>query len=189
MPKSVCLFCSASEGLPPEYIELAESFGSRIARQGMRLVYGGSARGLMIAAARATHAGGGAVLGVMPRLLIPREGLGSTVGEIKIVETLSERKQLMADAADAFVAIPGGIGTLDEVAEMITWNELGIHAKPVYLLNVFGFWDPLLEFFERGRKLGVIRPSFAASCTVVDTLDALFEDLAMPTHRSDLPRP
>jgi len=144
----------------------------------MRLVYGGSSRGLMIAAASAAHKRGGAVLGVMPRLLIPREGIGSSVGEIKIVETLSERKQLMADASDAFVAIPGGIGTLDEVTEMITWNELAIHAKPVYLLNVLGFWDPLLEFFARGRSLGVIRPSFERSCTVVDSLDALFADLA-----------
>ncbi|MSQ18043.1 MAG: TIGR00730 family Rossman fold protein [Betaproteobacteria bacterium] len=177
-PKSICLFCSASQGLPAEYIALAESLGTRIAREGMRLVYGGSARGLMIATARAAHAAGGTVLGVMPRLLIPREGIGSSVGEIKLVETLSERKQVMADASDAFVAIPGGIGTLDEVAEMITWNELSIHAKPVYLLNMFGFWDPLLEFFERGRKLGVIRPSFDDSCTVVDTQDALFEDLA-----------
>ncbi len=144
----------------------------------MRLVYGGSARGLMIAAASAAHKQGGAVFGVMPRLLIPREGIGSSVGEIRIVETLSERKQLMADAADAFVALPGGIGTLDEVAEMITWNELAIHSKPVYLLNVLGFWDPLLQFFARGRALGVIRPSFERSCTVVDSLDALFADLA-----------
>ncbi len=177
MPISVCLFCSASQGLPPEYIKLAEAFGTRIAQHGMRLVYGGSARGLMIAAASAAHAGGASVFGVMPRLLIPREGVGSSVGEIRIVETLSERKQLMAEASDAFVAIPGGIGTLDEVAEMITWNELAIHAKPVYLLNVFGFWDPLLEFFARGRTLGLIRPSFDTSCTVVDSLDALFAAL------------
>jgi len=173
----VCLFCSASNGLDARYEQLAAAFGRGLAERGMKLVYGGSARGLMVATARAAHDAGGAVFGVMPRLLIPREGLGSSVGEIEICETLSERKQKMADASQAFVALPGGIGTLDEVAEMITWNELAIHAKPVYLLNTFGFWDPVIEFFRRGKEIGVIRPTFEKSCAVVDSLEALFPAL------------
>jgi len=94
-----------------------------------------------------------------------------------IVDSLAERKAKMAEASHAFVALPGGIGTLDEVTEMITWNELGVHTKPVLLLNKFGFWDPLLEFFRRGRSVGVIRPGFEAHYAVVDTLDELFERL------------
>jgi hypothetical protein len=173
----VCLFCSASPQLPEAFFTLAADFGSRIARNGYRLVYGGSTRGLMGAAAKAAHDGGAEVLGVMPPFLVPREGLGTSFGETLMVETLPERKQRMADASHAFVAIPGGIGTLDEVSEMITWNELSIHSKPVYLVNQFGFWDPIIEFFARGRTLGVIRASFELSHTVVPDLDALFAAL------------
>ena len=173
---SVCVFCSASVHLPEMYFELARQFGARVAREGYRLVYGGGGRGLMGSAARAAVDAGGAVLGVMPEVLVRREEL-ATLGENVIVDSLAERKAKMAEASHAFVALPGGIGTLDEVTEMITWNELGVHTKPVLLLNKFGFWDPLLEFFRRGRSVGVIRPGFEAHYAVVDTLDELFERL------------
>ena len=176
-PYSVCVFCSASVQLPEPYIELARQFGARVAREGYRLVYGGGARGLMGSAARAAADAGGAVLGVMPEVLVKREELAAGLGENIIVGSLSERKQRMADASQIFVALPGGIGTLDEVTEMITWNELGIHTKPVLLLNEFGFWDPLLEFFRRGRSVGVIRAGLDSHYAVVDTLDGLFERL------------
>jgi uncharacterized protein (TIGR00730 family) len=113
----------------------------------------------------------------MPRVLVNRERLALSIGQNEIVETLSERKARMAEASDLFVGLPGGIGTLDEVSEMITWNELGIHAKPMILLNEFGFWDPLLDFFSRGRETGVIRAGLERHYTVVPTFDALFETL------------
>ena len=131
----------------------------------------------MGSAARAAADGGGAVLGVMPEVLVKREELATSLGQNIVVDSLAERKARMAEASQAFVALPGGIGTLDEVTEMITWNELGIHAKPVLLLNKFGFWDPLLEFFRHGRGVGVIRPGFDAHYGVVNTLDELFDRL------------
>ncbi len=176
-PYSVCVFCSASVQLPQSYFELARQFGRRVAEEGYRLVYGGGARGLMGSAARAAADAGGDVLGVMPEVLVRREELATSLGENIVVDSLAERKARMAEASHAFVALPGGIGTLDEVSEMMTWNELGVHAKPVILLNQFGFWDPLLEFFRRGRGVGVIRPGFDAHYSVVDDLDGLFEQL------------
>jgi uncharacterized protein (TIGR00730 family) len=128
-------------------------------------------------AARAAAEAGGAVLGVMPQVLVKREELATSLGEYLIVDSLAERKARMAEASQAFVALPGGIGTLDEITEMITWNELGIHAKPVILLNEFGFWDPVLEFFRRGRHVGVIRPGFEEHYRVAASLDELFECL------------
>jgi uncharacterized protein (TIGR00730 family) len=174
---SVCVFCSASQGLPPAYTELAVEFGVRVAREGYRLVYGGGGRGLMGSAARAAAGAGGAVLGVMPGLLARRENLARDLGENIIVDTLAQRKDRMAQASDAFIGLPGGVGTLDEVTEMITWNDLGIHAKPVLLLNSYGFWDPLLEFFRRGREIGVIRQGLERHYSVVPDMDSLFAAL------------
>lgn len=173
----VCLFCSASRNLGEQYLEHARAFGDRVGRAGFRLVYGGSTRGLMGAAAQAAHDAGAPVLGFIPDFLINREGINTSVGEMIVVQTLAERKARMAEAADAFVAIPGGIGTLDEITEMVTWNELGVHTKPVYLVNTFGFWDPIVEFFRRGREIGVIRPGFERHCRVVADLDELFAQL------------
>lgn len=132
---------------------------------------------MMGAAAQAAIDAGAQVLGVLPEFLISREGINSSVGEMVVVGSLAERKDRMAAASDAFVALPGGIGTLDEVTEMITWNELGVHCKPVYLLNAFGFWDPVLEFFARGRAIGVIRSELEQHFQVVSTVDELFDRL------------
>lgn len=177
-PFGVCLFCSASRNLGEQYLEHARQFGARVGQAGFRLVYGGSTRGLMGAAAQAAFEAGAPVLGFIPEFLINREGINTSVGEMVVVQTLAERKARMAAAADAFVAIAGGIGTLDEITEMITWNELGVHQKPVYLVNTFGFWDPILEFFRRGREIGVIRPGFERHCRVVADLDELFAQMA-----------
>ena len=173
----VCLFCSASVKLPEPYFDLARRFGDRIAAEGWVLVYGGGGNGLMGAAARSAATRGGRVLGVMPQMLADREGIDLSLGEHQIVDTLAERKAQMAQAADIFVGLPGGIGTLDEVSEMITWNELGIHKKPMILLNEFGFWDPLLEFFRQGVVNGVLRAGFERHYGVADTLDTLFDQL------------
>jgi uncharacterized protein (TIGR00730 family) len=156
---SVCLFCSARDDLPIAARELAADFGAACAARGFRLVYGGSSRGLMGIAARAAAAAGGEVLGIMPRHLIRPEFAAADLGTLKIVETLAERKQLMTDSADLFVGLPGGIGTLDELLEMLTMNDLGLQDKPVILCASDGFWQPFITMIERFRAYGVLRPS------------------------------
>jgi uncharacterized protein (TIGR00730 family) len=159
MSRSVCLFCSASEGLPQAARALAAEFGAACAAHGLRLVYGGSGRGLMGIAARAAAAAGGEVLGIMPRHLMRPEHAAADLGTLVIVDTLAERKQRMTEAADIFVAIPGGIGTLNELIEMLTLNDLGLQAKPVILCATDDFWQPFTALIERFRAYGVLRAS------------------------------
>src|SRR3981189_909926 len=157
--RSVCLFCSAVEDLPAAARSLAAEFGTACAGRGLRLVYGGSGRGLMGIAPPAAAAAGGEVLGIMPRHLIRPERAAADLGTLKIVESLAERKQLMTESADLFVALPGGIGTLDELLEMLTMNALGLQDKPVILCASDGFWQPFIAMIERFRAYGVLRPS------------------------------
>jgi uncharacterized protein (TIGR00730 family) len=159
MKRSVCLFCSAAEGLPVPAQQLAAEFGTACAARGLRLVYGGSGRGLMGVAARAAAAAGGEVLGVMPRRLIRPERAADNIGTLVIVESLAERKQRMTEEAELFVALPGGIGTLNELIEMLTLNDLGLQAKPVILCATDGFWEPFTALIERFRAYGVLRAS------------------------------
>ncbi len=157
--RSVCLFCSAVEDLPEAARELAADFGAACAARGLRLVYGGSGRGLMGIAARAAAAAGGDVLGIMPRHLIRPERAADNIGTLLIVDSLAERKQRMTEAADLFVALPGGIGTLNELIEMLTLNDLRLQDKPVILCASDGFWQPFVTLIERFRAYGVLRPS------------------------------
>jgi hypothetical protein len=185
MKRSVCLFCSAKEGLPPAAQSLAAEFGAACAARDLRLVYGGSGRGLMGVAARAAVAAGGEVLGIMPRHLMRPEHAAADLGTLVIVETLAERKQKMTEAADLFVAIPGGIGTLNELIEMLTLNDLGLQAKPVILCATDGFWLPFVELIERFRAYGVLRPSVAQylrhAATVGETMRLV--DALLPERR------
>ena len=186
MSRSVCLFCSAKEGLPPPAQQLAAEFGTACAAQGLRLVYGGSGRGLMGVAARAAVAAGGDVLGIMPRHLMRPEHAATELGTLVIVETLAERKQKMTDAADLFVAIPGGIGTLNELIEMLTLNDLGLQAKPVILCATDGFWRPFTALIERFQAYGVLRASiekYLLHAASVEEAMELIEDL-LPAERS-----
>ena len=171
MKRSVCLFCSAVEDLPAAARELAAEFGAACAARGLRLVYGGSSRGLMGIAARAANAAGGEVLGIMPRHLIRPERAAENVGTLLIVESLAERKQRMTEAADLFVALPGGIGTLNELIEMLTLNDLGLQSKPVILCASDGFWQPFVTMIERFRAYGVLRPSVERSLRVAASVD------------------
>src|SRR5712672_1737128 len=155
---SVCLFCSAVEDLPAAARSLAAEFGAACAARGLRLVYGGSGRGLMGIAARAAAAGG-EVLGIMPRHLIRPEHAADNIGTLQIVDSLAERKQRMAEASDLFVALPGGIGTLNELIEMLTLNDLGLQDKAVILCAQDDFWRPFVAMIERFRAYGVLRPS------------------------------
>jgi uncharacterized protein (TIGR00730 family) len=171
MKRSVCLFCSAVEDLPAAARELAAEFGAACAARGLRLVYGGSGRGLMGIAARAAAAAGGEVLGFMPRHLVRPERAAENIGTLVIVESLAERKQRMSDAADLFVALPGGIGTLNELIEMLTLNDLGLQAKPMILCASDGFWQPFVAMIERFRAYGVLRPSVERSLSFAASVD------------------
>jgi uncharacterized protein (TIGR00730 family) len=169
--RSVCVFCSSVEDLPIAARELAAEFGAACAAHGLRLVYGGSGRGLMGIAARAAAAAGGEVLGIMPRHLIRPERAAADLGTLKIVDTLAERKQLMTEAADLFVALPGGIGTLDELLEMLTMNDLGLQDKPVILCASDGFWQPFVAMIERFHAYGVLRAGVERTLRVASSVD------------------
>jgi uncharacterized protein (TIGR00730 family) len=186
---SVCLFCSAVEDLPAAARALAAEFGAACAGRGLRLVYGGSGRGLMGIAARAAAAAGGEVLGIMPRQLVRPERAADNIGTLQIVDTLAERKQRMAEASDLFVALPGGIGTLNELIEMLTLNDLGLQDKAVILCAEDDFWRPFVALIERFRAYGVLRPSverslrFAASVEdAMRLIDTLLSTAASPAR-------
>ncbi|MFN3668154.1 MAG: TIGR00730 family Rossman fold protein [Brevundimonas sp.] len=172
--KSVCLFCGSSERSDPAYTEAARAFGEQTARAGWRLVYGGGGVGLMGASARAAHAAGGRVLGVMPGFLRSRERLFDDV-ETLIVPSMHERKTIMYDQSDAFVVAPGGVGTLEEVIEVLSWKRLDLHAKPVIFLNLNGFWEPLLAVLEHSMAEGMTPESFRQAWVVRDTVEAAIE--------------
>lgn len=175
---SVCLFCSAAENLPETAQTAARCFGEEVARRGWRLVYGGSARGLMGIAARAAIAAGGRVLGIMPGHLTGRESVAADITELRIVRSLAERKELMIQTADAFLALPGGVGTLDELLEVISTYDIGLHAKPTVLCNVDGFWDSFAAMIEAQSAYGVIRQTALRSFAVAADVDAALAMLA-----------
>ena len=155
--RSVCVFCGSNSGTRPEYRAAAEATGEHLARTGVRLVFGGGAVGLMGVVAAAAMRAGGEVIGVIPAALDRREIANRAVTELHIVETMHERKAMMAELSDGFVALPGGLGTFEELFEVWTWAQLGIHAKPVGLLNVAGFYDALLTFLASAVDEGFLR--------------------------------
>jgi len=159
--RSIGLFCSSSDGLPQVTRELAWSFGQACGERGIRLIYGGGARGLMGIAARAAHAAGGSVRGIMLDALVGREGANVEIGELRRVSTLAERKRLIAAEAEAFVALPGGMGTLDELTEILTLDDIGLAGKPVCLVDSDGFWDPFFDMLGRFAAYGVMRAAAA----------------------------
>lgn len=169
--KSVCLFCGSSDLSDPAYTAAARAFGEQTAQAGWRLVYGGGGVGLMGASARAAHAAGGRVLGVMPGFLRSRERLFDDV-ETLIVPSMHERKTIMYDQSDAFVVAPGGVGTLEEVIEVLSWKRLDLHSKPVIFLNLNGFWEPLLAVMEHSIAEGMTPASFRQAWVVCDTVEA-----------------
>jgi uncharacterized protein (TIGR00730 family) len=171
----VCFFGSASDAAPIAARAAAAEFGAACARHGWRLVYGGSRKGLMAAAAAAALGDGGEVIGVMPQMLVARELADPNITRLHVVGGLAERKQMMADLSDAFVALPGGVGTLDELLEMVTWHDLGVHRKPTFLGNIEGYWDPLLAQLELFRDRRMLRPTVGGSLIVVDDAPGLIE--------------
>ena len=173
----MCVFCGARPGRDPAHADSATALGQGIARAGWRLVYGAGDTGLMGAVAQAAQDGGGATLGVIPVHLVPRErpagrtGPGGR-GTLVVTETMHERKKVMVMNADAFVVLPGGAGTLDEVFEVLTWRQLGLHAKPIVVVNVEGYWDPFLALLGRVVADGFADASLLDFVTVVPDADA-----------------
>lgn len=148
----VCVFCGSNSGSDPVYTEAARNLGRLLARDGIALVYGGGSVGLMGEVADAVLGAGGEVIGVIPHALWAREVGHRGLTDLRIVETMHERKAMMADLADAFIALPGGLGTLEEIFEIWTWAQLGLHAKPVGFLDVNGFYAPLMQFLDRAVR-------------------------------------
>ena len=164
--KSVCVFCGSSPGRDPIHAEAARALGRALAARGLTLVYGGGATGLMGIVADAALGAGGQVTGIIPRGLERRELAHRGLTRLEVVGSMHERKARMAALAEGFVALPGGMGTLEELAEILTWAQLGLHARPVGLLDVGGYYQPLVAFFDRAVTAGFLRPEHRALLAV-----------------------
>jgi uncharacterized protein (TIGR00730 family) len=167
--RRICVFCGSNSGARPEYAEATRRLGATLAQRGLTVVYGGGKVGLMGLLANTVLAEGGKVIGVIPEGLVVREVAHAGLTDLRVVVSMHERKALMASLADAFIAMPGGFGTLEEFHEVVTWAQLGIHAKPCGLLNVEGYFDHLLALLDRGVVDRFIRPEHRA--LVVDDRD------------------
>lgn len=154
--KRICVFCGSSSGYKDIFSDVALSLGQELVKRKVDLVYGGGSIGLMGQVAQTVNAGGGHVIGVIPKALMGEEACGETVGEMITVVDMHQRKAEMGRLADAFIALPGGYGTLEELLEVITWSQLGIHEKPVGLLNVDGYYNPLLDLFDKALEEGFL---------------------------------
>jgi uncharacterized protein (TIGR00730 family) len=167
----VCVFCGANVGNRPVYAEAARELGRTLAANGITLVYGGGGIGLMMETAQAAMRAGGKVIGIITEALLAREAGNREITELHVVKTMHERKRMMADQADAFVVLPGGYGTFDETCEMLTWNQLGILAVPVVLVDLEGFFAGFLAQLDRALADGVLKPQHRAMLSVVDRID------------------
>ena len=156
--KSIAVFCASASGARPEYRAAAEELGRALASRGLGLIYGGARVGLMGAVADAALAAGGHVVGVIPHVLVDKEVAHQGITELHVTSTMHTRKALMAEKADAFLILPGGYGTLEEMLEAVTWAQLGLHAKPVILINTANFWDTFLTFLDSTVHAGFLQP-------------------------------
>ncbi len=176
--KRICVFCGSSSGNDPRYLEAAQAMGRVLADRGLGLVYGGGSVGLMGAVADAALAAGGEVIGVIPRVLQIRELAHRSLTTLHVVDSMHQRKALMAELSDGFVALPGGMGTLEELSEVLTWAQLGLHARPVGLLDVAGYYRPLATFFDQAVTAGFLRPVHRRLLLVGEEPAALLDQLA-----------
>jgi hypothetical protein len=171
----LCVFCGSSAGHDPVYLEAARSLGEALARNGIELVYGGASVGLMGAVADAVLAHGGHVIGIMPQALVDKEIAHKGLSDLRVVGSMHERKALMAELSDGFIALPGGLGTFEELFEVWTWAQLGYHRKPCALLNVAGFYNKLTHFLDDVVERGFVKPAHRAMLIVQDEPAALIE--------------
>jgi uncharacterized protein (TIGR00730 family) len=176
--RAICVFCGASSGADPAYAAAARTVGAALAGRGIDLVYGGGRVGLMGAVADAALAAGGRVTGVIPSALVDRELAHRGLSELRIVTTLHERKALMADLADGFIALPGGLGTLEELAEVLSWAQLELHTKPIGALDVGGYFGALAGFLDHATAEGFIAPAQRRLLMIETDLDALLDRFA-----------
>lgn len=176
--KSVCVFCGSSPGVGPAYAEAARALGRALVRRNLRLVYGGGNIGLMGILADAVLREGGEVIGVIPQALLAKEVAHRGLTQLHVVGSMHERKALMAERSDGFLALPGGYGTLEEFCEVLTWAQLGLHLKPCGLLNVNGYYDRLLQFLGRAVSQGFLRPEHRALVLVGGTPEEVLDLLA-----------
>ncbi len=182
--RSVCVYCGSSPGVNPAFASAATAFGAEMARAGVRLVYGGGSLGLMGAVARGVLDNGGQVTGIIPRFLVQKERMLTDVQDHVVTDDMHERKRLMFDKADAFVALPGGIGTLEELVEQLTWAQLGRHEKPILLANLDGFWSPLVALLDHMRSEGYIRATMPVGYLVADRVEDILPALEAAAVRA-----
>lgn len=175
--KTVCVYCGSGPGTDPRFMEAATSFGQALAETGVGLVYGGGSIGLMGAVAKAALDHGGHVTGIIPEFLTKRENALERVQEMIVTRDMHERKRLMFERSDAFVALPGGIGTLEELVEQLTWQQLGRHAKPILLANIAGFWEPLFQLIGHMRTTAFIRPTLAVEILKAERVEDILPRL------------
>ena len=177
MIKSICVYCASGPGTNPAFMRAAKQFGRILAEKGIRLVYGGGSVGLMGALADSVLAHGGAVTGVIPDFLVNREHMLLSVQERIITPDMHARKREMFERADAFVGLPGGVGTLEELVEQLTWAQLGRHKKPILILNIEQFWDPLCALIKEMRRLEFIRAGMTVDLLVAETVEDILPQL------------
>ncbi|KAG7569484.1 Cytokinin riboside 5'-monophosphate phosphoribohydrolase LOG [Arabidopsis thaliana x Arabidopsis arenosa] len=184
--RRICVFCGSSQGKKSSYQDAAVDLGNELVSRNIDLVYGGGSIGLMGLVSQAVHDGGRHVIGIIPKTLMPRELTGETVGEVRAVADMHQRKAEMAKHSDAFIALPGGYGTLEELLEVITWAQLGIHDKPVGLLNVDGYYNSLLSFIDKAVEEGFISPNAREIILSAPTAKELVKKLEeyAPCHES-----
>jgi uncharacterized protein (TIGR00730 family) len=174
--QSVCVFCGSADAADPAYLRAANEFGQALAHADLKLVYGGGGVGLMGATARGAHNAGGAVLGIIPDFLVGRERALDSV-ETVVVTSMHQRKQMMFEQSDGFVILPGGVGTLEEVVELLSWRRLDLHAKPVVFYNPDGFWDTLFAAFQTGVDARLTPPEFMQTWITVDRIEDIIPAL------------
>jgi uncharacterized protein (TIGR00730 family) len=175
--KTVCVYCGSGPGTNHHFIEAAKAFGKTLAENSIRLVYGGGSLGMMGAVATSTLDHGGSVTGIIPDFLTLRENALTRVQEMIVTPDMHERKRLMFERSDAFVALPGGLGTLEELVEQLTWQQLGRHAKPVLLANIDGFWEPLFALVAHMRETQFIRSGLSVEILKADRVEEILPRL------------
>ena len=175
--RAVCVYCGSSAGVDPTFAAAASGLGKILADNRIRLIFGGGSIGLMGTLARAVLAHGGAVTGVIPQFLVRHERMLAAAQELIVANDMHERKRIMFERADAFVALPGGLGTLEELVEQLTWAQLGRHRKPILLANIAGFWDPLLELLDHMNALGFIHSFDRLNYLIVDDVEDILPAL------------
>lgn len=175
--KRICVFCGSNSGSNPQYLQAAENVGEFLAHNQIELVYGGGRVGLMGKIAETVLANGGQVIGIIPEQLAAREVAYAGLTELFVVTSMHERKALMAELSDGFIALPGGFGTFEEFCEIVTWAQLGIHQKPCALLNVAGFYDSLIAMIDYSTSQNFIRPEHRSLVLVDDNIETLYQKM------------